>query len=107
MKKRNLLLLTVLLLQGVLAYFGSMECIYLKYFHVICPGCGMTRAINAIMHFQFKKAFYCHPMVYSLPVILLYIVTDGKPIKNRCINNVVLIFIGIGFLINYIIKLIV
>lgn len=81
------------------------ECVFLKYFNVICPGCGMTRAIKAVMEFKFKDAFLYHPMVYSLPLIFVYIIKNGKVIKNNFINNSVLVFIGLGFLINYILRL--
>lgn len=97
----------VLILLGIFtyAYFVGVECVYLKYFHIICPGCGMTRAVRELMHLNLSGAFTYHPMVFSLPVILLYILADGKLFNRKFIDNTILIMIGVGFVINYVIKL--
>lgn len=34
-----------------------------------CPACGMTRAVNALLHLQFLQAFQYHPLVF---VAVLY-----------------------------------
>ena len=86
-------------------YFVKPECIFLKVFHVICPGCGMTRAVSAVLHLDMRSAWMYHPMVYTLPMLGVYILKDGQAFRNKCVNVIVLSIIGVGFLINYIFKL--
>lgn len=35
---------------------------------ISCPGCGMTRAYIALLHLDFKDAFYYHPL-WPLPIV--------------------------------------
>lgn len=88
------------------AFFGDFECVYLKYFHIICPGCGMTRAVRALFQLDFYNAFTYHPMVFSMPLVILYILLNGKVFRRKWLDNSILIAIGVGFVINYVIKLI-
>lgn len=37
---------------------------------ISCPGCGMTRALLAALHLDFKTAFACHPLFFLLPFLL-------------------------------------
>lgn len=103
---RKTILVMVLLILFAYTYFQGIECVYLKYFHVICPGCGMTRAIRALVRLDFVGAFRYHPMVYSLPVVFLYILMDGRVFRRKIFDNTILLLIGSGFVINYVIKLI-
>ena len=50
-------------------------------FHLIsgyyCPGCGGTRAVRALLHGQFAKAFFFHPFVpYAAAVYFCFMVTQ-------------------------------
>ena len=38
------------------------HCPFLYFFGVPCPGCGMTRALIKACTFDFKAAFYYHPL---------------------------------------------
>lgn len=40
---------------------------------VPCPGCGMTRALMRLCVFDFASAWYYHPLVFFLPLPILYI----------------------------------
>ena len=40
---------------------------------VSCPGCGITRAIKALLELNFSKAFYYNPMVYVLLLTPIWI----------------------------------
>ncbi len=66
----------------------------------------MSRAGIALIHGDFIRAFYYHPMIYFMPIIILYIVLDGHIFKNKIINYMILSCIIIGFVFTYIIKLI-
>ena len=110
MKKKKYLpkILLAVFLAGYFsfAYFVGIECMYLKYFHIICPGCGMTRALRALVNLDFAEAFSYHPMVFCMPLVIVYIFTNGRLFKNKKIDDVILICIAVGFVINYVIKLI-
>lgn len=86
-------------------YFSGFECRILKYLHIICPGCGMTRAARALVQLDFSAAFSYHPMVYSMPLVIIYIFTNGRLFKKKIVDDIILICIGAGFVINYVIKL--
>ena len=44
-------------------------------------------------------------MIYCMPVVILYIVMDGKIFKNMLFNNIILFIILIGFAVCYIVRL--
>lgn len=88
-----------------LAAVSGMECIWRRLFGIICPGCGMTRAVIALIHGDIRAAFFYHPMVWSLPIIIIYIAADGRVFKNKTINYGILAVIAAGFAVSYIIRL--
>lgn len=45
-------------------------CVIRKFTGLDCPGCGMTHALYALLHFQFAKAFRFNPFVFPLVVCL-------------------------------------
>lgn len=100
------IIVTVICLCAVVAfnYFG-FTCIYMSQFNIPCPGCGMTRAFISAMKLDFAKALSYNFMFWSVPVLYLYFLFDGKLFKNKYLNNFILIFIGIGFITNWIFKL--
>ncbi len=105
MKKR--LFLKGLILCGGLAvlavfYTCGIQCLFRRFLGIICPGCGMTRAILACLRLDFAAAFRHHPMVFSLPVLFIYFIMDGKVFKKRTVNIAVLLAVCAGFLVNYI-----
>ena len=38
---------------------------------ISCPGCGMTRALGALLRLDFSLAFEMHPLVFLLPVAVV------------------------------------
>ncbi|XYW69708.1 DUF2752 domain-containing protein [Oscillospiraceae bacterium LTW-04] len=65
----------------------------------------MTRAIKSALALDWKSAFSYHPMVFSLPLVAGYILMNGRLLKHKGFNDFILVLIGAGFLVNYIIKL--
>ena len=51
-----------------------MVCYTRAFTGVPCPGCGMTRAWKSVFHFDFKSAFFYHPMFFlpALIAVLLF-----------------------------------
>lgn len=55
-----------------------------QYTGLLCPGCGVTRALAALLHGQFAAAFHLNPLfVLALPFVFTYAVytgLNGKPV---------------------------
>ena len=94
----------------VVVYFIIMlkffpGCWIKKIFGIPCPTCGMTRAWFAAFRLDFGRAFSMHPMFWSVPILVLYVLAEGKPLKNEKLNWTILGIILAGFMINYLWKL--
>lgn len=109
MKIKNLrfkiLATLALLLAAGGAYFLQIPCIFLHFTGIPCPGCGMTRSLIAAFMLDFGKAFSFHMMFWSVPVLYLAMLADGKLFPKRWANILLYSVIIIGFLINWLIKL--
>lgn len=108
LRRRNILvLLAIVLLSALYIFLDHIHfgCIFQRFLHIPCPGCGMTRALKALLALDFKAAFSYHPMVFSLPLVVGYIVKNGRLFCHRGFNIFILVMIGTGFLINYVIRL--
>lgn len=109
MGKRRMRVILWLLLFVLLFLFScaaDFQCVFLRHFHVICPGCGMTRAVKALLRLDFAGAWHFHPMVFSMPLLVLYIALDGHVFRKKAVNILILSLIGAGFAVNYTIRLI-
>lgn len=83
----------------ILLYLLDTTCI-IKYFtNIPCPGCGLTRAYLALFKLDLYKAFHYHPLFWTIPILFLYYLFDGKLFKNKAINNLILIGIILLFTI--------
>lgn len=81
MKAKKLMILSVIPIGilGIIAFLIFMQLEFLHFpcafNHVTgyyCPGCGGTRAVNALVHFRLLESLYYHPFVlYSVVVFLL------------------------------------
>lgn len=69
-KKRKLLVLVkqFVILVFLLIFAGYYQCPIKKFLHIECPGCGMTRAVYALLRLEIKQAFQYHSLVW-IPVI--------------------------------------
>ena len=48
-------------------------CIFWVLFGAYCPGCGGTRAVNALLHGHFLQSLWYHPLVlYSVVLYLVF-----------------------------------
>lgn len=51
------------------------ECPVFHFFHVLCPGCGATRALAALTHARLAEAFHYNGLIVILcPLLLAYFV---------------------------------
>ncbi len=74
--RRGLNGLLVLLILGALAYASALlfgwNCPIKYLTGVPCPGCGLSRALAALLRLDFRTALRFHPMVFVLPPVVLY-----------------------------------
>lgn len=84
-----------------LMYYFKIPCVFRHFLGLYCPGCGMTRAILSVIHFDFISAFYYNPLVIALPYVAVYILFD---LKSK-VHKYILVAIGILFLLNWVIRL--
>jgi hypothetical protein len=66
---------------------------------ISCPGCGMTRAVLSVLHFNFKDAFYYHPLFFLAPVMYGLFLFDAfiKPSISKAIWSIIILL----FLLTY------
>jgi hypothetical protein len=89
----------------VAAYLSGLKCFFRSFFHIICPGCGMTHALIALLQLDFKSAFFYHPMIFAMPLVGWYVVKNGKAFSNKWLNIAGLVILGAGFAGTYIVRL--
>ena len=82
--RRGLNGLLVLLILGALAYASALlfgwNCPIKYLTGVPCPGCGLSRALAALLRLDFRTALRFHPMVFVLPPVVLYALFGKKPL---------------------------
>lgn len=100
--------LTVVFAGSLLALIGLLQrpCLFYALFCVPCISCGMSRAWLSAFRLDFGGAFAVHPMFWSVPVLLLYVLFDGKLFSRKYANIGALIAIFVGFSIHYLCLLI-
>ena len=70
---------------------------------ISCPGCGMTRAVFALLRLRFADAFHYHPLVYALPFALAFYLLR-KRFSKRANQIFLFTFIAI-FVIIYLVRM--
>ena len=62
----------------VLKYFEMPPCIFSTYFRMYCPGCGGTRAVEALFRGHLLESAWYHPIVlYTVFVFGGFMLTQG------------------------------
>ena len=92
------------LLFAYIMYKFGIGCIFKSVLGLPCPGCGMSRAIISLLNMDIKQALLYHPMVFTMPILGIYYITDGK-LFGKILDKIVLIFIFGGFIVNWIFML--
>jgi hypothetical protein len=79
------------LLLALVGFYALIGCPFRFFLGICCPGCGMTRAMLALLHGDFALASYYHPLWWLAILIGFYVVvrTSGYwtlPVKyERCL----------------------
>jgi hypothetical protein len=79
------LLLCAVLIIGI--YIFDYQCIFLKYLHIPCLGCGMSRAWKVAIHGHFKEAYEFHKAFWTIPIICV-IILKGSLFKSKIWNMI-------------------
>lgn len=102
--KTKIILLALLLTYTISLKIIGITCPIYELFHLPCLTCGMTRAMIACLHFDFKLALTYHPLVFTLPIILFYFLNDFK-LASKKPHCQILLVIAIAFIINWLCEL--
>ncbi len=65
--KNPYLLRNAILAAAVVTFYLTVGCPLKRLFGIPCPGCGMTRAVLAMLRLDIRAAIRFHPMVLALP----------------------------------------
>jgi len=77
----KIILIIILLLGPLILFFlpsdyfdqGQSVCLSVVFFDLECYGCGMTRALMHLIHFEFNKAYeYNKLVILVFPLLLLW-----------------------------------
>lgn len=92
---------------GIIMLFLSITrigCPIKAFTGISCAGCGMSRALFALIHLKFKEAFYYHPLIFIMPALVPSFFFWEKIPPKKC-KLIVGLFVT-AFLFVYIVRLI-
>lgn len=102
-KKEWLGLVVSVIIISILLDLTGVGCPIRYVTGISCAGCGMTRAWKSVLHLDFMRAFYYHPLYWAVPIMGgLYLV------RNRFRKKQVKVIFGIFvamFCLVYLIRL--
>ena len=87
---------------------NQLPCLFKKYFHIDCPGCGFQRSIIALLKGNVAESFLLFPTTFALLIFFMGLIVNNKYqfANNKVILNVGLVFIFTTFTTSYLYKLI-
>ena len=100
--KHKLWITVIILVSVAILYASPISCVFLELTGIKCPGCGMTRALLAALRLDFNVAFLHHAMFWSVPLLYVAFLFDGRLFCKKWMNTLFYIVMLIGFLANWI-----
>lgn len=88
----------------IVLYVLKVPCLFRTLTGYPCPGCGMTRATLCALHGDWVGAFQNHAMFWAMPFLGFSFLLPGRFLNSRW-GVALLIFLGAGFLGNWIVHL--
>lgn len=84
-----------------------LPCLNKQLLGLDCPGCGMQRSVDLLLHGEFLAAFQMYPAIYPIMALLLFLITSTfVKIKHSQQIKMALMFITAGIIIvSYILKM--
>ena len=86
-------------------YYNGGNCVYKRFLGINCPGCGLTTAYLRLFELDIIGAFKSNFMFWGIPILYLYCWFDGKLIGKKSFDLLVIMIILFGFLLKWIITL--
>lgn len=78
----------------------GIPCLFRRLTGLLCPGCGISRMMIDIIHFNFHSAYYHNQAIFLLSPFILYFVAKtyiswlfDKKMKINLIENIILYII--------------
>lgn len=84
-----------------------LPCLNKKLFGVDCLGCGIQRSLALIVKGEFVEAFKMYPAIYTLIILLLFVLINFK-LKFKNAKRIILTLVIINVVIiitSYILKM--
>lgn len=105
----GLKLLALGLFGGLLAAWviNGWPCAFRYITGIPCISCGMSRAWLAALRLDVGAAFDHHPMFWSVPVLVLFALWDGRLFRDPRLNKWLLALLTAGWFICYGIRIVV
>ena len=85
----------------IFSHYTGYECIFRRYLHIHCAGCGLTRSFNALFHGNISDCLYYN--VLTFPIIGMLIYYEYLAIKDMIRKENKLFETYFGFIINHIV----
>lgn len=76
-----------------------LPCIFYHLTGYYCPGCGMTRALNSLLHFNLKEAFLFNLLPFMLMPLFVILYIQIKLNKKHQMTINIMLFISILYAI--------
>lgn len=89
---------------GVLGYLTlwpkefRIPCLFHASTGLLCPGCGTTRSLTALVHGDVAGALSFNPLIYFIPVFLLAYELAKRSNHRKYLNLALAIVAGLGTL---------
>ena len=86
----------------------ELQCLFKKYFHVDCPGCGFQRSIVELIKGNVEESFLLFPTTSALVIFFIGLFINNKYqfANSKVVLNVGLVFIFTTFTLSYLNKFI-
>ena len=104
--RETIILMIVLAFYCTVVYLFKLPCPIYFFTGVSCPGCGMTRAFFALLHFDFDAALYYHPLIFFC--IFAFLILAVVHIKKKYLAKKILIAVFVvTFIVTYLYRLLI
>lgn len=99
----KILLLGLIALVAFGMWYFETGCLVQKFLNIPCMTCGMTRAFFALINGNFSLSFQTHPMLLSIPILILMFLFSDKLFNGKIkkYSVTLLMLIVSGFVLNY------
>ncbi|MBQ8498051.1 MAG: DUF2752 domain-containing protein [Clostridia bacterium] len=84
----------------------QIPCLYKAISGIPCPTCGITRAYLALLRLDIQAAFAYHPLFWTVPILFLFYLFDGKIFSKKALNIMIPSVIVALFFIRWIILIV-